>query len=283
MKIALFLNAMKPEIIKYAEDVIKKLQSFGTEVIFCREYSQLLPDKNEYFDKNIDKIVEKCDVVLTIGGDGTIIHMAKFAAKFSKPILGINLGRLGFVTGLERDEIDKLELLVDRKYVVQNRTMLEIFVYKDGEIRIFSAVNDAVISKGERTKIVDFSVSLNGNDVCSYRADGLIASTSTGSTAYSLSAGGPIISPELDCILLTPICSHSMFARPIIFSDGDSINITANSREHENIFLNVDGKNVSNLCNMDKVVVKCAKKKVGVITFDNRCFYKRLSEKLLSK
>ena len=283
MKIALFFNPVKNEIFEYAKKIIKKLRSFGAKVFVYRNETQNLFDENVYSSQDLNEFIKECDVILTIGGDGTIIHMAKYAANFSKPILGINYGRLGFVTGLERDELDKLELLVKGKYFVQNRALLEVFAHKNGEIKTFFAVNDAVISKGECTKIIDFSVTLNETEVCTYRADGLILSTATGSTAYSLSAGGPIISPKLECVLMTPICPHSIFAKPVVFSGSDLVEITVSEKDNGNILLNIDGHNVTNLSNFDKVTVKCAQKKVSIISFDDRCFYKRLSEKLLKK
>lgn len=283
MKIGLFLNPIKDGIFEYAEEVVKKLESFGAAAFIYDNHTQKLFDKKAYADENINEFIKKCDVILTIGGDGTIIHLAKYAAKFSKPILGINFGRLGFVTGLERNEIDKLEILVKGEYVVQQRALLEVSAHKDNFIKTFFAINDAVISKGERTKILDFSVILKGSEVCNYRADGLIVSTATGSTAYSLSAGGPIISPELDCILITPICPHSIFSKSVVFSGRDCIEITAVANFDESIFLNIDGNNVLDVTDFDEVSIKCAPQKAGIITFDNGSFYKRLSEKLLNK
>lgn len=280
MKVALFLNYTKNGIFEYAAKITKKLQNFGADVFLYKNKAQDSFDKNVYLSQDIYEFIKKCDAVLTIGGDGTLVHLAKYAAKLSKPILGINFGRLGFITGLEQDELDKLELFVRGNYAVQNRALLEVSAYKNDEIKTFFALNDAVISKGESTKIVDFSVQLNNREACNYRADGLILSTSTGSTAYSLSAGGPIISPDLDCILMTPICSHSMFARPMVFSDKDVLEIETRMRDNGKIFLNIDGDNVLNLVDCDKIVVKCANMKVKMVSFDDRSFCKRLSEKM---
>lgn len=284
VKIALFLNPTKVGIFEYAKHVVEKLNTIGAEVYFCENYGQSLFEKYVYLKNDINELVKFCDVVLTLGGDGTIIHFAKYAAKFSKPILGINLGRLGFVTGLEKNELDKLERLVDGQYSLQQRALLEVSVYtEDNDVKVFWALNDAVISRGFYAKIVDFIVKLNGGEVCKYRADGIISATSTGSTAYSLSAGGPIISPDVDCVLLTPICSHSIFAKPIVFSKRDSIDIIAKTAIDADLSLVVDGNNVLDFSNYCKLNVKCANKKVSVITFDERCFCKRLAEKLLDK
>ena len=279
MKIALFLNPVKNGIFEYAEKVIKKLKNFDKNVCVYRIQNSFY--ENVCLDRDADEFIKKCDVILTIGGDGTIIRLAKYAAKFSKPVLGINFGRLGFITGIERNELDKLELLVEGKYAVKSRALLEVVIYKGGNTKTFLAVNDAVISKGERTRIVDFFVKLNDAEVCSYCADGLILSTATGSTAYSLSAGGPIISPDIDCILMTPICPHSMFAKPVVFSDKNSVEIVVAAKDNGRVLLNIDGDIVSELSNFDKVIVKCADEKVDIISFDDRNFYKRLSQKLL--
>lgn len=283
MKVALFLNPIKQGIFEYAEKVKEKLHDLGAEVLFYENYKQNPFDKNIGFDEEVCKFVKKCDIILTIGGDGTIIHFAKYAAKFSKPILGINFGRLGFVAGLEKDEIDKLEHLVTGNYTLQKRTLLEVSVQKGDCLHTFLAVNDAVISKGERTRIVDFSVGINTSEVCSYRADGLIVATSTGSTAYSLSAGGPIVFPEVDCILLTPICAHSIFARSMVVSGREALEIAVNTRENSGVSLMIDGNNVLNLLNCNMIKIKIAQEKISLITFDEGRFYKSLSVKLLNK
>lgn len=283
MKVALFLNPIKQGIFEYAEKVKEKLHDLGAEVLFYENYKQNPFDENTCFDEKVCEFVKKCDIILTIGGDGTIIHFAKYAAKFSKPILGINFGRLGFVAELEKDEIDKLERLVTGHYTLLKRALLEVSAQKDDRIHTFLAVNDAVISKGERTRIVDFSVGINTSEVCNYRADGLIVATSTGSTAYSLSAGGPIIFPEVDCILLTPICAHSIFARSMVVSGRESLEIAVNTRDDGAVSLIIDGNNVLDLSNFNKVKVKTAQEKISLITFDKGRFYKSLSSKLFNK
>lgn len=282
MKIAVFLNPTKPGIFEYAKEVVQKLINLGVDVSFYEDYGQESFGENVCWNKNIVEFVKYCDIILTIGGDGTIIHMAKYAAKYSKLILGINFGRVGFVTELERNETDKLERLARGEYEIQERSLLEVLVYKNGCAKEFLAVNDAVICRGENTKIIDISARLNSKEVCHYRADGLIMATATGSTAYSMSAGGPIISPELNCVLFTPICSHSMFSRPIVFSGDKTLDIYSTAKDFGNISLSIDGKNALNLTDFDKISVRSAKQKVKLITFSDRSFYKRVSEKLMT-
>ncbi len=283
MKVALFLNITKPGVFEFARQVIDKLSICGAEVWLPKSYEPDLAGARAMFGAEIDDIVASCDVVLAIGGDGTVIRFAKHAAKFEKPILGINFGRVGFVAGLERDELDKLELLVVGKYGIQKRSLLEVKVHTNGDVETFWAFNDAVVYKGESAKVVDFSVCFKENEVCSYCADGVILATSTGSTAYSLSAGGPIVDPELDCILLTPVCAHAMFSRSIVFSGDDFVTIKASTREGSAVFLSIDGNNVMNLDESDVVKVRSMPKKVSMVTFGNKSFYKRLQEKLLDK
>ncbi len=280
MIVAVFVNPTKKGIFDYAKKVTAKLKSLGAEVLFKENYNTKLFN-NSCFDKSINKLIENCDIVLTIGGDGTFIHFAKYAAVASKPILGINFGRLGFITEIEKNELDKLELLVARKYFVQKRSLLEVTVYKENNKKSFWAINDAVIFKGECTKIIDVSVFLQENKICSYRADGLIIANSTGSTAYSLSAGGPIVDPRVDCILLTPICAHSMFVRPIILSGKDLLTIKIQLKSSDKAFLNIDGINKLDLSIFDKINIAHALKKIDIITFDSQTFYKNLSQKLI--
>ena len=135
MKIALFLNPVKNGIFEYAEKVIKKLKNFDKNVCVYRIQNSFY--ENVCLDQDADEFIKKCDVILTIGGDGTIIRLAKYAAKFSKPVLGINFGRLGFITGIERNELDKLELLVEGKYAVKSRALLEVVIYKGGNTKTF--------------------------------------------------------------------------------------------------------------------------------------------------
>lgn len=280
MIVAVFVNPTKKGIFDYAKKVTAKLKSLGAEVLFKENYNTKLFN-NSCFDKSINKLIENCDIVLTIGGDGTFIHFAKYAAVASKPILGINFGRLGFITEIEKNELDKLKLLVARKYFVQKRSLLEVTVYKENNKKSFWAINDAVIFKGECTKIIDVSVFLQENKICSYRADGLIIANSTGSTAYSLSAGGPIVDPRVDCILLTPICAHSMFVRPIILSGKDLLTIKIQLKSSDKAFLNIDGINKLDLSIFDKINIAHALKKIDIITFDSQTFYKNLSQKLI--
>ena len=160
-----------------------------------------------------EDIFPDCQVIVTVGGDGTILHSAKHALNYDKPLLGINAGRLGYLAQIERNELDGLSRLISGEFSIGERMLLEARV--DDRPPIF-ALNEIVISR-ELTKMVDLYVAEDGVPMGNYRADGLILATPTGSTAYSMSAGGPIVDPGLDGILLTPICPHSLYARSVIF------------------------------------------------------------------
>lgn len=280
MKIAVIPNLSKKNADVYTSKVIKKIFSLNAEVLMLSDKQKFFNDRKIKYYSNIGNLIFNCDIVITIGGDGTIIHKAKHAARFSKPILGINLGKIGFVAGLEPTEIDKLEQLIKGKYTVEKRMMLSVNVKKGETTRKFYALNDVVITKGVYSGLVNLNVTLNNDEITKYVADGIILATPTGSTAYSLSAGGPVIEPSMKCILLTPICQHSMFSRPVIFGENSKINITAKTREKDESVLSIDGGRPIIINDRDLVSVEEAKMTVSLIKLKNQNFYKVLNSKL---
>lgn len=280
MKIAVIPNLSKKNADIYTSKVIKKIFSLNAEVLMLSDKQKFFNDRKIKYYSNIGNLIFNCDIVITIGGDGTIIHKAKHAARFSKPILGINLGKIGFVAGLEPTEIDKLEQLIKGEYTVEKRMMLSVNVKKGETTRKFYALNDVVITKGVYSGLVNLNVTLNNDEITKYVADGIILATPTGSTAYSLSAGGPVIEPSMKCILLTPICQHSMFSRPVIFGENSKINITAKTREKDESVLSIDGGRPIIISDRDLVSVEAAKMTVSLIKLKNQNFYKVLNSKL---
>lgn len=280
LKIAVIPNLSKKNADVYTSKVIKKIFSLNAEVLMLSDKQKFFNDRKIKYYSNIGNLIFNCDIVITIGGDGTIIHKAKHAARFSKPILGINLGKIGFVAGLEPTEIDKLEQLIKGEYTVEKRMMLSVNVKKGETTRKFYALNDVVITKGVYSGLVNLNVTLNNDEITKYVADGIILATPTGSTAYSLSAGGPVIEPSMKCILLTPICQHSMFSRPVIFGENSKINITAKTREKDESVLSIDGGRPIIINDRDLVSVEAAKMTVSLIKLKNQNFYKVLNSKL---
>lgn len=272
MKIAIIINSSKDNAASIAKETINFLQKENITVLLTEEYLGLF-DGVEFCAA--DDIYKCADIVIVIGGDGTIIHAAKKAALHRKPVLGINAGRLGYLAGLESNEISMLTDLIHGSYEIEERMLLSV-TFNNKEL---FCLNDAVISKGTRSRMIDISVTLE-NDTVSYRADGLIAATPTGSTAYSLSAGGPIIDPKVQSIALTPICPQSLFARPILLHADSKVLITANPPEETGAFLTIDGEETYQLKSNAVITVKRAENiNVSLIKLQNSMFLSTLSEK----
>ena len=226
-----------------------------------------------------DELYKLADVIITIGGDGTIIRYAKRAAVDNKPILGINAGRVGYLADIEQNELHLISKLIKGDYRVENRMMLDVEFLENGKtIGRYSALNDAVITSGFISRIIDISVAV-GKDAISYRADGLIVSTPTGSTAYSMSAGGPIIDPATENICITPICSHSLSAKPILMSADTTLTLKSYSKKRTEIYLTVDGRKVANVKPFSEIKITKSKNSVKLIRLSDRSFYKTMSVK----
>ncbi|MDR1253974.1 MAG: NAD(+)/NADH kinase [Oscillospiraceae bacterium] len=301
MKIAILLNLKNSQVKVYTEKIIKKLKSLNAQILMLSSYKNIFYNKNIIFCENIDELMACCEIALTIGGDGTLIHVAKYAAHSGKPILGINLGRVGFAASLEKDEIDKLSLLVEGNYVIEKRAMLSVEVQDKKSQKSFLALNDAVISRCGISKITDFFVFYEGKTF-EYRADGLIFATPTGSTAYSLSAGGPVIDPSMRCILFTQICPYSLFSRSIIFSKSVQLEVktriesknapfqnengnkeSADNADEANISLTIDGEIYHKLTKQQIVKIKLSKMKANLICLCERNFCDTLEKKMIRK
>ncbi len=214
MKIALLPNLTRKNALSVSLNVCKHLDRLNADYILKTEDKELFSETKASF-LPYDKLVSECDVMIAVGGDGTFIH----AAKSGKPILGINAGRIAFMAGLEPSELDMLDKLILGDYELDRRMMLkaEVCNEKNEVTDTHFCINDAVVARGARITMEDISVEHNGKLINNYTADGIIVSTPTGSTAYSLSAGGPVVDPQIESILLTPICTHSLFSRALIF------------------------------------------------------------------
>ncbi len=219
-------------------------------------------------------------MAITVGGDGTIIHAAKYAAKADKQLIGVNVGRLGFAADVEPHEYEQLERLITGDYTTEERILLDVEVIKEDGSKHYLAVNDAVVARGQLSKTIDLHLTLDGDEISKYRADGLLFATPTGSTAYSLSAGGPILAPKMECILMTPVCPHSLFSRSVLFSGESELSVHVKIPEECCCVLTIDGeKNVPVLAT-DRVVIRKSDLKLKLALLHNRNFYKLLNEKL---
>lgn len=282
-RIALIPNLTKNGAYEESLKAIRLLKLFGGKILMTADLSEKYSDNDIAFFESHEVLIQKCDAVVTIGGDGTIIHAAKHAANFEKPLLGINMGRLGFVAELEPNELPMLERLFSGDYNVEKRQMLKVTLKSKSGSKSFFALNDAVISRGSMTKIIDLDVWLKKSYICHYRADGLIVSTPTGSSAYALSAGGPVIEPSMSCILMTPICSHSLFSRPVLFNPSSEILVNAASREDTDLTLTIDGETTIPITADDTVVITTAEIYAELIVLKDKTFYRVLSDKFTER
>lgn len=280
MKIFVCFNPRKEKSAKAFPQVIKKLEEFGFEVFIDVRNKPFCKCKSATF-LPVKSCIYHCDIFLTIGGDGTILRWGKLAAKARKALLGINTGRLGFMATLECDELDKLKLLAEKKYTTSKRMMLKVQIQKANETSDYLALNDVVLFKGSASKLPEFVVCKDEVEVSRVRADGMIISTSTGSTAYSLSAGGPIIDPQLECFELTSLCSHTLFSRPMIFMPKSRLTAHYTAYENSSVFVTIDGAEGINLTSNDRVVITKSRLYLELIDLDENSFFNSVHNKLL--
>ena len=280
MKIALVVNLTKENAIFCAKRIIGILRSAGAEVLLPPDCRGTFNDCGADFAETIERLFEIADIAVTVGGDGTIIHAAKYAAITSTPLIGVNVGRLGFAANVEIDEIGDLKKLVSGEYEAEHRILLDVEISSHGRAFRYLAVNDAVVTHGTLSKIVDFTLSLNGEVISKYRADGLLFSTPTGSTAYSLSAGGPIISPQMDCLLMTPVCPHSLFSRSVLFDADAELSVRVKIPAGCSCVLSIDGETNINITEDDVVRIKKSALPLILLSVKQRNFYRKLNEKL---
>jgi NAD+ kinase len=227
------------------------------------------------------QLAAKADLIISLGGDGTLLNIAPLVERPDVPILGVNLGGLGFITEVAVDELESvLAKTLEGDYEVEKRMTLEVRVNtKNGKLRKFRVLNDAVIAKGARSRIIDLETYIGDDYLCTYRADGLIISTPTGSTAYSLAAGGPILEPALGAIILSPICPHTLTNRPIVVPNKSTIQVTLRSFG-DTVILIPDGQPGVRLNNGDQVEARDFGLPVSLIKLPSRSYYEILRNKL---
>ena len=268
-------NPKKDEGLFVTAKVAEKLLSIGMRVFLNSEYNSLATAGVEYYDD-----LPKADLIIVIGGDGSVIAASAYAVSADIPILGVNLGKVGYLTEVEPDALFVLDRLVSGEYFVEDKLLLSVEYKRGGEIISTEslAVNDVVISHNEFLGIADFKVENSLGDCVKYRADGIILATPQGSTAYSLSAGGPIISHDLDSIIVTPVCPHSFFNRSIIFSANERLKVTNDGESDLNV--SIDGRLFTVLGKGDECTVYAAERKMKMITFSENNMFSTLFRKM---
>lgn len=283
MVISVFPNLNNNGASELAFDVIKILTDGGADVYVQNEYKPIFKSTKAKFE-NFDKAMSLCDCAIAIGGDGTTLNIAKKAAFLNKSALGINAGRLGFMSGIERDELSLLTKLINKEYIIDERAMLKATIEKDGEVlSSHHCLNDIVVSRGNFARLIDVTITCDGRSVSNMRSDGVIISTPTGSTAYSMAAGGPVVSPEADCIIETPICPHSLMDRSIIFSADKELIVTANNDQNNSPIMTVDGQEAVNLTPGCQIHIKKSDITTKLIKLKPENFYEVLNKKIIER
>ncbi len=282
-KVALIPNLTKKGAYAASLSTIGILHECGVSIGMTEKVKDGYSGRDVDFYKDTDSLIAASDMVLTIGGDGTIIHAARHASPLKKPLLGINMGRLGFVAGLEADELYMLRRLVKGDLSIEKRMMLRIVHETDSGTNEYFCINDAVISRGSLSRLIDIDVSLDKDYICHYRSDGLILSTPTGSSAYSLAAGGPVVEPTMKCIVMTPICPHSLFGRSVIFSHHSELVVRASCDDDTQVFLTIDGAKTVVINKKDMISVTSSELYAEFIVLKEKSFYRVLHDKFAEK
>lgn len=280
MKIALIPNMTRQNAPDVTKKVLKELEKLDVTVLlsesFINDFGKA--DYIKYCD--IESSIKECDIVLTVGGDGTFIKSAKLSSENNKPLLCINAGKLAYLAGLESSELSLLKDVVKGEFKTEKRMMLDAnIIDKNGKVIYHSnCLNDAVVSRCGTVRIMTLSIDCNGSHLMDYSADGVIISTPTGSTAYSFSAGGPVIEPQIDSMLITPVCCHSFFSRSVVLRPDSLLEV-----KHDNsgeAMLSCDGEEPV-LVPQDSIVkIECSQKKAEFIKVKNDTFIDILNKKM---
>jgi len=281
MKIALYPNFAKEHALRTASECCDILNGLGALVLAPERYKKEFSEKSFVRFGCEEDITRGCDIIVAIGGDGTILKASAYASAYVKPLLGINTGRLGFMATLERDELKLLSRLKTGDYTVENRMMLEAeYTSGSGETAKYTALNDVVVSR-QYSKITDYEILADGAAVSSLRADGVVFATPTGSTAYALSAGGPILEPETQCIQLTPICPHSLFSRTMVFKPERVLEVRHNVCD-DTVYFSADGRTSRELERDGRLTVKRSDRELMLIDIKGRSFFDAVNNKLMN-
>lgn len=281
-RVILTPNPYRDKNFQTVRNAVKILEDCGIETKLCLPFEvdktfELPKDLTFY---KLDKELSEADLVICFGGDGTILHMAKAATKHAIPILGVNIGTMGFMAELESNEMDKLKQIASGDYKIDHRMMLDVTVRRDKDILYRDiCLNDIAITKGAVARIVHLSVRCDGVQAMECGGDGIIIATPTGSTAYNLSAGGPIVEPEAKNMMITPICAHDMGSRCIVTSDKRVITVALVRNARRNAFLSVDGGKAVRLNMGDITTIRKSNMETKLLRLKERSFFDVLNAK----
>ncbi|MCL6087151.1 MAG: NAD(+)/NADH kinase [Actinobacteria bacterium] len=285
--IGLISNNENIRAIDIAKDIFDYLASKNVKVLLLE--NDELPKKHNLPMVNIEEFRSGIEALISVGGDGTFLRAARHTYKNGIPIMGVNVGNLGFLAEINIvDMYDSLDKIINNNFEIEKRMLISGMLFRDKKPADkqncpYTALNDFVITKSLLEKIIDIKIIINGVPLLSYGADGIIISTPTGSTAYSLSAGGPVVEPKNESIVITPICAHTLFSRSLVLSPYNQIEIQINSAETQ-VNLNIDGKKSDfNVLNGDIFKVGKSQYNLNLITFNKNIFFKIFKEKLIGR
>lgn len=275
-KVILSPNPYRDRNFQTVRDAMRILSQSGVEVRLCLpfevERSYELPRDLRF--SRLDRELPTASMVVCFGGDGTILHMAKAATRCGVPVLGVNIGTMGFMAELEHTELQELARIATGDYTIDERMMLDVTVHRDRDI-IFHDIclNDAAVTKGAVARIVHLKVECDGIQALECGGDGVIIATPTGSTAYSLSAGGPVVEPEAHSILITPVCAHDVGSRCIVASENRVVTVGLTHNARRNAFLSVDGGKATKINMGDVITVRKSHLSTKLVRLKSRSFY----------
>ena len=286
MKIVLTPNPYRDKQFRVALQAERILHESGAKTVLClpfdvdKDYE--IPAGIELGD--LDQQMQDADMLICFGGDGTILHASKIATAHKIPVLGVNIGTLGFIAELEAGELELLRKIPKGDYTVETRSMIDVTVRNEKqELFHETALNDAVITKGAIARVVQISICCDDVEATSFSGDGVILCTPTGSTAYSMSAGGPIIEPSARNLLITPICAHAMLAKSIVVGPRRVITVKLGKVSRNNAFLSVDGGRSFRLNSGDVVTAKNSEQVTQLVRLKNTSFFEILNKKFIGK
>jgi len=280
MKIALTGNIYKPRIREVIREFVGYLKEHQIAIVYAKELSDFLSLEKDAVTIAPGQLGCDCDLVVAFGGDGTILSAANQVGDAGIPILGVNIGGLGFLAEIITSELKQtVEDLVAGKYSIVERMVLSVQVHQKGKVQSFSALNDVIVDKGTSPRLIFIDVHVDGTFLNTYRSDGIIIATPTGSTAYSLSAGGPLLVPTLQAMIVTPICPHSLTVRPIVLSGDNKLRVTI-KRKQNPAHISIDGQSRCMLTGEGWVEIRKADHTVKWVSIGRRDFFEILRKKL---
>lgn len=277
MKFLLLSNAAR-RAVQSADAIAAALRGRGQTVLIPEDLSAKAPAGSVAPDA-LCALAAEADVIVAVGGDGTILRAAKVAAQCGKPLLGVNAGRVGFLAVIEADEFDKLDRVIAGDYSLERRNLLAVTCQNGTEPVIQYAFNDAVVTRGNALSMVDIHAKVDGKTLMQFRGDGLIVSTPSGSTAYNMSAGGPIVDSAVDSLIVTPICPHALSVRPVVLAPDKAVDIAAQS--DADVFLTLDGEAPVALREGDRLSVRSAERAALFIRFCEQNVHEALRKKFI--